>query len=245
MCRRTILVRLACVSFALIAGISLAYVSDNVGPPSADQPVGSQLASIVENAAASAGLNVHIKSTNQAANCAKAVSNHCQVHAYDIDRVNGKRVGDPRNVQKVDGLHYAMQAIPGIPGNSGSLLNLTAFRFGVIQSEVKAQSAVASAGSKVNSNSTNRAAGCAEAPSNHCHKNAVDINKIDGMRVDDPRNLEKVERLQQEMQLDPRIRENYGPVLNLKTLRSGLVQSKAHVRSIVEGHRDHVHVSAN
>ena len=78
----------------------------------------------------------------------------------------------------------------------------------------------------------------------HCFANAVDINRINGMRVDNPANLSNVTKLQNAFQNHANIRENYGPAFNLKTVGPGQVQNRASSSFIVNLHKDHIHASA-
>ncbi len=94
-------------------------------------------------------------------------------------------------------------------------------------------------GFDININSTNRGTSCT---SNHCYQNAVDINRINGMRVDNPATLGNATTLQDAFQAHSGIRENYGPAYNLKTTSSGIIDKSSNAY-IVRKHRNHLHAS--
>ncbi len=95
-------------------------------------------------------------------------------------------------------------------------------------------------GFDINVNSTVRPC----SGSAHCWGNAVDINRINGMRVDDPANLPNVVKLQMAIQVHPFVRENYGPAMNLKSVPFFTLDRSTNA-TIVDLHRNHVHVSGS
>ena len=96
-------------------------------------------------------------------------------------------------------------------------------------------------GLKININSTNRGSACS---SNHCRQNAVDINRINGARVDSPAALSNVGMLQDAFQAHPNIRENFGPAYNVKT-SNYRVENLYYKTGIVNLHKNHIHASGN
>ena len=78
--------------------------------------------------------------------------------------------------------------------------------------------------------------------SRHTTGQAADINRINEIRVDSPRNRENVRTVQEEFNRHPNIRENFGPTLNTKT-ENGRVRDFSEVPGISGGHQDHSHVS--
>ncbi|NNG04021.1 MAG: hypothetical protein HKM95_07960 [Inquilinus sp.] len=93
-------------------------------------------------------------------------------------------------------------------------------------------------GLNVNVNSTRRSN---SAP--HSEGRAVDINRIDGMRVDDPRNRANAERLQRELMSMPGVNQVLGPVYNVNVDPTGGVDPVTD-QVLIEQHRNHVHVNA-
>lgn len=100
---------------------------------------------------------------------------------------------------------------------------------------------VKSTGLKININSSVRVG---RSTSAHNSSNAVDVNRINSMRVDNASNLSNVRSLQNAFQGHGNIRENYGPAFNYKTQSSGMVTNRASNSGIVKQHRNHIHVSA-
>jgi RHS repeat-associated protein len=102
------------------------------------------------------------------------------------------------------------------------------------------ESAVISSGAQsVNINSTT---GGTHAPtSRHPQGRAVDINRIDGQRVDNPVSSEPARKLQESFARQDNIRENFGPARNEKTQSPGA--TPVNVPSVAEAHRNHIHVS--
>ena len=96
-------------------------------------------------------------------------------------------------------------------------------------------------GLKININSTVRGP-CIKSA--HCYANAVDINRVNGLRVDNASNLSDVTKLQNAFQGHANIRENYGPAFNMKTLSSGVIQNRANNSYLVNLHKNHIHSSA-
>ena len=106
---------------------------------------------------------------------------------------------------------------------------------------VMVEDTVRSTGLKININSTVRGP-CSNSA--HCFANAVDINRVNSLRVDNASNLSNVTTLQNAFQAHANIRENYGPAFNLKTLGPGNVINRANSATIVNLHRNHLHISA-
>lgn len=92
-------------------------------------------------------------------------------------------------------------------------------------------------GFNVNVNSTRR-------PNSVPHREgrAIDINRINGMRVDDPGNRANVERLQREFMSLPNVNQVLGPVYNVNIDPSGR-QDPVTEQWIIDDHRDHVHIN--
>ncbi len=102
------------------------------------------------------------------------------------------------------------------------------------------ESAVINSGvQSVNINSTT---GRKHAPtSNHPRGRAVDINRVNGQRVDDPANRTAVSAVQNAFRNEPNIRENFGPVFTEKTLMPGA--APVPWPRVREDHQDHIHES--
>lgn len=100
----------------------------------------------------------------------------------------------------------------------------------------------------VNINSTYRKPVPGKA-SRHFSAEAVDINRINGMRVDDPANTANVAALQAALDRQLHIRENFGPNRNEKSeITSKGFAVKADLSGnpkIVKRHRNHIHVSTH
>ena len=92
-------------------------------------------------------------------------------------------------------------------------------------------------GLNVNVNSTRRS-----NSSRHDQGRAVDINRINDMRVDDPRNRANVERLQREFMSLPNVNQVLGPVYNFDIYPSGRTDPVTK-QSVINNHRDHVHIN--
>ena len=101
------------------------------------------------------------------------------------------------------------------------------------------EDAVQTSGVDININSSVR--GPCEG-SAHCFGNAVDINRVDGLRVDNPLAIDKVTKLQNTFQNHPDIRENLGPVINTRTTPK-VIDLSTNSR-IVNRHKNHIHTSA-
>ncbi|MEY8199978.1 MAG: hypothetical protein RPS47_12110, partial [Colwellia sp.] len=97
-------------------------------------------------------------------------------------------------------------------------------------------------GLDININSTNRTLLPGGDASNHHFQNAVDINRINGLRVDNPAVLSNATKLQDAFQAHPGIRENFGPAYNLKKVGSRIVDRSTSAK-IVRLHRNHIHAS--
>jgi RHS repeat-associated protein len=91
----------------------------------------------------------------------------------------------------------------------------------------------------VNVNSTS---GGQHAPtSNHYLGKAVDINRVNGQRVDNPANRSAVTDVQNAFSKEPNVRENFGPVFQEKTLTSGT--TPVSWTQVGEDHQNHIHES--
>lgn len=78
------------------------------------------------------------------------------------------------------------------------------------------------------------------ATSRHNIYSGVDINRVNGMRVDDPRAQELVRRLQDAVARQAAINENFGPSRNERRFDNG---SNVQTPNVARDHRDHIHVS--
>jgi len=96
----------------------------------------------------------------------------------------------------------------------------------------------------VNINSTVRPPDPNSPASHHPRGNAVDINRVNGKRVDNPTNRSAVGALQDAAAKQPGIRENFGPTQNTRTELSGTRTNKSSSAKIVAGHQNHVHISS-
>jgi RHS repeat-associated protein len=92
--------------------------------------------------------------------------------------------------------------------------------------------------SSVNINSTT--GGQHSQTSLHYTGNAVDINRVNDKRVDDPSNSTAVGNLQDSVAKRTGVRENFGPTRNEKTNRQG--QSRAPSSAVVKQHQNHLHI---
>ncbi len=102
------------------------------------------------------------------------------------------------------------------------------------------ESAVINSGAQsVNVNSTS---GGQHAPaSNHDLGKAVDINRVNGQRVDNPANRSAVTDVQNSFRNEPNIRENFGPAFQEKTLTSGT--TPVSWTQVGADHQNHIHES--
>ncbi|MEW9625818.1 RHS repeat-associated core domain-containing protein [Rhodanobacter geophilus] len=91
----------------------------------------------------------------------------------------------------------------------------------------------------VNINSTT--GGQHAATSNHYRGKAVDINRVNGQRVDSPANRSAVAAVQNAFRGESNIRENFGPVFQEKTLTSGA--APVPWTQVGEDHQNHIHES--
>lgn len=91
----------------------------------------------------------------------------------------------------------------------------------------------------VNSTSTGHDAPKFET-SRHNIYSGVDINHLNGIRVDDPRAQELVRRLQDAFAGHATINENFGPSRNERRDENG---SNVQTPSVAHDHRNHIHVS--
>ena len=80
-----------------------------------------------------------------------------------------------------------------------------------------------------------------DSTTRHGTGQAVDINRVEDKRVNDPDNLDNVKKVQDAFNAHPNIRENFGPALNTKTLEDGTRVDKT--TNMADSHKDHVHVS--
>lgn len=92
-------------------------------------------------------------------------------------------------------------------------------------------------GLNVNVNSTRRAN---SVP--HREGRAVDINRINGLRVDDPANRTIVERLQREFMSLPDVNQILGPVYNVDIDPAG-GQTPVTEPGVIDQHRNHLHIN--
>ena len=76
----------------------------------------------------------------------------------------------------------------------------------------------------------------------HYDGKAVDINRVDGKRVDDPDNFENVKALQEEFNKHPNIYGNYGPALNTRKNKNGKFVARP---NLALSHKDHIHISVS
>jgi hypothetical protein len=76
----------------------------------------------------------------------------------------------------------------------------------------------------------------------HSEGRAVDINRINDMRVDDPANRANVERLQREFMTLPNVNQVLGPVYNVNIDPSG-GQKPVTDQGIINQHRNHLHIN--
>ncbi len=91
----------------------------------------------------------------------------------------------------------------------------------------------------VNINSTT--GGRHAATSNHPRGKAVDINRVNGMRVGDPANRSAVTDVQKSFRSEPNVRENFGPAFQEKSLTSGA--TPVPWTQVGEEHQNHIHES--
>jgi RHS repeat-associated protein len=91
----------------------------------------------------------------------------------------------------------------------------------------------------VNINSTT--GGQHAATSNHYRGKAVDINRVDGLRVSDPSNRDAVTDVQNAFRGQSNIRENFGPAFQEKTIMPGA--TPVPWTQVGEDHKNHIHES--
>jgi hypothetical protein len=77
--------------------------------------------------------------------------------------------------------------------------------------------------------------------SRHYQGKAVDINKINGLRVDHPGNIENVKKLQEAMDKHKGMRECYGPHLQEQNRPESSGRKKT--PKMADGHKGHIHFS--
>ena len=103
------------------------------------------------------------------------------------------------------------------------------------------EGAVKDTGQKININSSVRTG---KGLSRHNTKQAVDINRVDNKRVDDPSNFKNVKKLQKSLQKQDKIRENFGPAFQTKKLAEK--KGKAINRPDQKAkHGNHIHASVS
>ena len=122
--------------------------------------------------------------------------------------------------------------VPGLPSTNVAIDTETAAMVEEALMDSSAQS--------ININSTT--GGNRRMPSRHAMSKAVDINRVDGGRVDDPNNADAVSDLQDSFAGHSNIRENYGPSINEKTV-NGITTDRSNNARIVALHRNHIHAS--
>jgi len=69
---------------------------------------------------------------------------------------------------------------------------------------------------------------------------AVDINRIDDRRVDDPANAERVKRFQAAAAAHPDVAECFGPFINIRK-RGAAIEQRPDLCAM---HRNHLHISS-
>ena len=74
----------------------------------------------------------------------------------------------------------------------------------------------------------------------HYYGMAVDINKINGKRIDDPSNSQAVRRVQQLLTKEENIGECFGPFLNIRKNGKEIIQKPL----MKEKHLNHLHISS-
>jgi hypothetical protein len=103
-------------------------------------------------------------------------------------------------------------------------------------------------GHKININSTT--GGGRKPPSPHLHGRGLDVNRIDGMRVDDPAASKVVGEFQQEFFDNPNVTQVFGPVYNVEISGPPGQRVIRHLdrtierdRRLIEGHTNHIHIT--
>lgn len=74
----------------------------------------------------------------------------------------------------------------------------------------------------------------------HYYGMALDINKVNGKRIDDPSNAQSVRRVQQLLTKEPNIGECFGPFLNIRKNGNEIIQKPL----MKEKHLNHLHISS-
>ncbi len=100
------------------------------------------------------------------------------------------------------------------------------------------ESAVSSTGLSININSTT--GGAHSKRSFHYHGMAVDINRINGKRIDDKSNAADVLKFQQFLEKHSDIGECFGPSINIRKQGTNIVQKP----QMKKKHLDHLHISS-
>ncbi|MDH4275927.1 MAG: hypothetical protein OEW08_12900, partial [Gammaproteobacteria bacterium] len=78
----------------------------------------------------------------------------------------------------------------------------------------------------------------------HPAKEAVDVNRVGGSKVSDPRNLANVSKFQKALGNQPNIFRNYGPAGQTETQVRGGMKSVIPVSGQAAAHANHIHSSA-
>lgn len=94
---------------------------------------------------------------------------------------------------------------------------------------------VSSTGLDININSTVRGVGP------HADGRALDINRINGMRVDDPLNVDNVRALQEAFIRHPNVNQVLGPVHNVDIVRGTSAPIANQI--LIDAHRNHLHIN--
>jgi hypothetical protein len=110
-----------------------------------------------------------------------------------------------------------------------------------LETALMVEAAVVDSGvQSVNINSTT---GGHSPPSNHVVGRAVDINRVNGLRVDSPEGAAASRGIQDAASRSGNIRENFGPSYNQKTQTPGGTARAVTSPRVVNSHRNHVHLS--
>lgn len=74
----------------------------------------------------------------------------------------------------------------------------------------------------------------------HYYGMALDINQINGKRIDDPSNSQSVRRVQQLLTKEPNIGECFGPFINIRKNGKEVIQKPL----MKDKHLNHLHISS-
>jgi RHS repeat-associated protein len=143
---------------------------------------------------------------------------------YGLDRLINPRPAGPNGP--------AITFNNDVPGGPSTNLPVTGATAAMIER------AVAPAGLDININSTR--GGTHSPTSRHPRGMACDINEVDGKRVDDATNFVALRTLQDAFNLQPNIRENFGPAITTRTESNGTVTPRP---AMARTHQNHIHVS--